>query len=164
MIQDPIRQLMDEREITDRLNDYCRALDLMDLAILDGVFTTDCVVEFGPDKRLNSEGADAVRRSLERLWRWQRTSHHLSNVQISFGGADTASSTSYVLAWHERPDGTTATIYGQYRDRWRRTGEGWRIARRKMLMNGCDAGFTVNIHRLERTSPPEGWVAPVIDR
>ena len=164
MTQDQIRQLMDEREITDRLHDYCRALDLMDLAILENVFTADCVVEFGPDERLNSVGADAVRKSLERLWRWQRTSHHLSNVQIRFEDTDTASSTSYVLAWHERPDGTTATIYGQYRDQWRRMSEGWRIARRRMLMNGCDAGFTVDIHPLERRLPPEGWAAPDIDR
>jgi len=164
MTQDQIRQLIDEREITDRLHDYCRALDLMDLAILEDVFTADCVVEFGPDERLNSVGAEAVRKSLERLWRWQRTSHHLSNVQIRFEDADTASSTSYVLAWHERPDETMTTIYGQYRDQWRRTDVGWCIARRRMLMNGCDAGFTVDIHPLERQPPPEGWVAPQIDR
>ena len=164
MTPDPIQELMDERDIAHRLHEYCRALDLMELSLLDQVFAEDCVVEFGPDERLNSVGAAAVRQSLERLWRWRRTSHHLSNVQIRFDGAGTASSTSYVLAWHERPDGSTATIYGQYRDAWRRTDGGWRIARRTMLMNGCDAGFTVDIHPLERAAPPDGWVAPEIDR
>jgi hypothetical protein len=33
-----------------------------------------------------------------------------------------------------------------------------------MEMNGCDAGFTVNLHRTARRAPPAGWVAPNIDR
>jgi ketosteroid isomerase-like protein len=159
-----LRQLIDERDITQVLKEYCRALDTMDLTIFDHIFTDDCEVEFGPDERLNSRGRDAVRSSLERLWRWARTSHHLSNVQICFDRPDSASSVSYVLAWHERPDGTSATIYGQYHDDLVRTGEGWRISKRVMYMNGCDAGFTVDIHPFPRRPPPEGWVAPQIDK
>ena len=59
MTQD--QKLIDEREITDRLHDYCRALDLMDLAI--HVFTADCVVEFGPDERLASAQKPCANRS-----------------------------------------------------------------------------------------------------
>jgi hypothetical protein len=33
-----------------------------------------------------------------------------------------------------------------------------------MEMNGCDAGFTVNLHRTARRVAPAGWVAPNIDR
>jgi hypothetical protein len=32
------------------------------------------------------------------------------------------------------------------------------------MMNGNDAGFTVNVFPSERRQPPAGWVAPVIDR
>ena len=151
-----LQRLLDERDIAHLLNEYCRALDLMDLSIFEHVFAQDCEVEFGPDERLNSRGLDGVRASLERLWRWQRTSHHLSNIQIRFDGDDEASSTSYVIAWHERADGSTATIYGQYHDRLTRTPEGWRIARRVMYMNGADAGFTVDIHPFPRRQPPDG--------
>ena len=157
-------RLADRQEIADLLHEYCRALDLMDLAAIAAVFTEDCRVEYGPEDRLRSQSASGVAKSLERMWRWARTSHHLSNVQIAFESPDLARSVSYVLAWHERPDGSTATVMGQYHDQLVRRKDGWRIAERRMDMNGCDAGFTVNLHRTPRRSPPEGWVAPNIDR
>ena len=153
----------DRQAITDVLVQYCCALDLMDLPALAALFTDDCVVEYGPGEFLRCRGSAALEKSLERMWRWSRTSHHLSNVLIRFEGDDTAVSSSYVHAWHERPDGSTATIFGQYHDRFVRRPPGWRISERRMLMNGCDAGFTVNINRLDRAPPPPGWTAPDID-
>lgn len=153
----------DRRAISDLLVDYCRALDEMDLDTLAGLFSEDCEVEYGPGEALRSSGRAALRKSLERMWRWSRTSHHLSNVRIEFDGPDAARATSYVLAWHERPDGTTATVYGQYRDRLQRRDGRWQIVARRMLMNGCDAGFTVRLHRLDRRPAPAGYVAPDID-
>src|SRR5690349_18294394 len=76
-----------DREV---LHKYCRALDLMDLEAIAVLFTEDCVVEYGPEERLRSKGAAGVAASLQRLWRWRRTSHHLSNIQIRFEGADRA--------------------------------------------------------------------------
>lgn len=158
------RELIDRQAITDVLVDYCCALDRMDLPRLAALFTNDCVVEYGPEAALQSRGAAALAKSLERMWRWQRTSHHLSNVQVEFTETDEARVGSYVYAWHERPDGSTATILGQYRDRFVRIGDRWRIAERRMEMNGCDAGFKVNIYPFERIAAPPGWVAPDIDR
>lgn len=153
----------DRLAIHDVLADYCRWLDSMDLEALAALFTNDCDVEFGPDQRLNSTGRTALARSLARMWRWSRTSHHLSNVQIRFTNESEASAVSYVLAWHERPDGSTATVYGQYRDRLEKHGGRWLIAQRTMLENGSDAGFTVNLHQLERRPAPADWVAPTVD-
>ena len=153
----------DRQAITDVLVQYCRALDLMDLPALAALFTDDCVVEYGSGEFLRSRGSEALQKSLERMWRWSRTSHHLTNVLIRFEGDDAAVSSSYVYAWHERPDGSTATIFGQYHDRFVRRPRGWRISERRMLMNGCDAGFTVNINRLDRAPAPPGWTAPDID-
>ncbi len=91
------------------LVEYCRALDLMDLPAIARVFTEDCEVEDTAPKNACAAVAltFGVAKSLERMWRWARTSHHLSNVQIAFDGPDLARSVSYVLAWHERPDGST---------------------------------------------------------
>ena len=102
------------------LNEYCRALDAMELDAVASLFCDDCVVEYGPEERLQSRGRAALRKGLERLWRWARTSHHMSNIQVSLGGEDEAVANSYVIAWHERPDGTTAAVWGQYEDRLRR--------------------------------------------
>lgn len=153
----------DRWAIADLLHVYCEALDGMDLARLREIFTADCTVEFGPDARLNAVGVEPLIAALSRLWRWRRTSHHLSNVRIVFDGAQAANVVSYVIAWHERPDRSTATLYGVYRDHVVRTAQGWRIARRRQEMNGADAGFSVGIHPAARRPPPDGWTAPQID-
>ncbi len=154
-------RLVERQAITDVLIEYCTALDRMDLARLGGLFTEDCVVDYGPEEWLQSRGREALERSLARMWRWSRTSHHLSNVQIDFRDDDEAFVRSYVHAWHERSDGSSATILGQYHDRCVRGSEGWRIAERRMVMNGCDAGFKVNIHPFERIPPPDDWRPPL---
>ena len=91
-----IERILDRQAIGELLTEYCRALDLMDLDAIAKVFTADCRVEYGPEERLTSHGAAGVAKSLERMWRWARTSHHLSNIQIDFEGADEARAISYV--------------------------------------------------------------------
>lgn len=150
----------DRLAIHDLLTDYCLHLDRMDLAALARLFTADCEVIYGPDPHLTARGAAALETSLARMWRWQRTAHHLSNIRLWPDGPDRALSESYVMAWHERPDGTTATVFGRYLDRLSRTPDGWRIAQRRMEMNGADAGFGVAIPQAPRHPPPPGWTAP----
>ncbi len=163
MEQRSLQELIARQQITDVLIEYCCALDRMDLPRLSALFTEDCVVDYGPQEALKARGAAALEKSLERMWRWSRTSHHLTNARIDFAGDDEAHVRSYVYAWHERADGSTATVLGQYEDRFVRQDKRWRIAERRMLMNGCDAGFTVDINRFERIAAPDGWVAPNID-
>jgi ketosteroid isomerase-like protein len=148
--------LLDKQAITEVLYAYCAHLDRMDLDALAGLFTDDCVVYYGPEPRLQSHGSDGLRRDLARMWRWARTSHHLSNVMVTLDDDGVhAGATSYVTAWHERPDGSTATMMGQYQDRLVREADGrWRISRRRQELIGNDAGFDVNINRFERISRP----------
>ncbi|WP_210490907.1 nuclear transport factor 2 family protein [Microvirga antarctica] len=155
-----IREIEDRILIGEVLSGYCRMLDTMDLNQVGNLFTLDCVVEFGPDERLNARSAQALASNLSRLWRWRRTSHHLSNVEVAFRSDSEACASSYVIAWHERPDGTTATLYGTYRDTLVRTVDGWRISTRRQEMNGSDAGFTVGIFPASRAAPPAGWAPP----
>jgi ketosteroid isomerase-like protein len=147
---DLLADLRDRQQITELIFEYCRTLDAMDLDALVALFTPDCVVDYGPEPRLRSDGADGLRRDLARMWRWARTSHHSSNVQIDLVADDAATACSYVLAWHEAPDGSTATMTGQYHDRLVRTDGRWRIAARRQVMTGNDAGFTVGINPFER--------------
>jgi ketosteroid isomerase-like protein len=145
---DPLQRLLDRAAITEVIHEYCRTLDEMDLDGLSALFTTDCYVDYGPE--IHSSGAAQLKADLGRMWRWARTSHHGSGVQIRFTAPDTATATSYVLAWHERPDGSTATMMGQYHDEFVRQADGWRIARRRQVLTGNDAGFTVAINRFQR--------------
>ncbi len=152
--------LEDRRAIEDLLIDYCLHLDRMDLPALARLFTPDCRVIYGPDPHLMAEGSQALQASLARMWRWTRTAHHLSNVRIWLDNKDTAHSESYVHAWHERADGSTATIFGRYLDHHARDPQGWRIKERRMQMNGADAGFRVAIPQAPRHLPPPGWAPP----
>ena len=114
------------------------------------LFTEDCVVVYGPEERMQSRGAASLASSLRRLWRFTRTSHHLSNVVIDFDGPDAARGCSYVLAWHQQPDGSARTLYAQYHDRFVRTPTGWRIAERRQLTNGSDVPWDLALAEAER--------------
>lgn len=155
-----LQELLDRQAIAEVLTDYCRHLDRMDLPALAGLFTPDARVVFGPDPRLRAEGRAALEASMARMWRWRRTAHHLANLRIWFEGPDAARSEAAVLAWHERADGGTATLWGLYHDRLRRLPEGWRIAERRMEAQGSDAGFRVPIPPAFRAPPPPGWQPP----
>jgi 3-hydroxyacyl-CoA dehydrogenase/3-phenylpropionate/cinnamic acid dioxygenase small subunit len=143
-------RMRDRMEITSVLHRYCAMLDRMDLDLVPTLFTDDCLVVYGPDERMQSRGAADLALSLRRLWRFDRTSHHLSNVEIEFMGDDEARAQSYVLAWHRRPDGSSNTLYAEYRDRLVRTERGWRIAERRQLTHGSDAPWDRPLAEAER--------------
>ncbi len=144
----------DRLAITRLLHRYCAMLDRMDLDLVPELFTDDCVVVYGPEERMQSRGAANLASSLRRLWRFARTSHHLSNVEIDFDGADEAQGRSYVLAWHQQPDGASRTLYAQYHDRFVRTPAGWRIAERRQYTNGSDVPWDLALAESERLPEP----------
>jgi ketosteroid isomerase-like protein len=160
MDADALRRIEDRQAIADLLVDYCRHLDRLDLAALAALFAEDCRVTYGADPRLAAEGREALAASLARMWRWRRTAHHLTHARIWLDGADAARAESYVIAWHQRPDGATATAHGRYLDRLVRTAEGWRIAERRMDLNGAEGAFRVAIPDAPRPPPPPGWTPP----
>jgi ketosteroid isomerase-like protein len=144
------RDELDRRAITSVLHGYCRMLDSLDLERVPAFFTEDCEVVYGPDPRMQSHGAADLERALRRLGRFARTSHHLSNVEIELTGPDSATSVSYVLAWHQQPDGISRTLYAQYHDRFVRTTGGWRIAERRQLTNGSDVPWDLPLSEAPR--------------
>ena len=112
-------------------------LDTIELDLVRELFTRDCAVVYGDAEGMRSRGAADLQQSLRRLFRFARTSHHLSNVDIEIVGG-TARATSYVLAWHQFPNGRSNTLYARYEDRLVRTDAGWRIAERRQYTHGSD--------------------------
>jgi 3-hydroxyacyl-CoA dehydrogenase len=145
----------DRIAITRLLHRYCSMLDTMELELVQELFTDDCLVVYGPDERMQSRGAAELAGSLRRLWRFERTSHHLSNVDLDFDGPGAAHGRSYVLAWHQQPDGASRTLYAEYNDRFVRTGAGWRIAERRQLTHGTDVPWDLPLAAVERRPVPE---------
>lgn len=142
-----LEQLSDHQDLSDLLHAYCRAVDDNRPDDIAALFTEDCVLDYGGDYT-HLVGRALARKffggGTDRLY--QRTAHHVSNIEITFTGADadgnrTASGCAYVLAWHqfnqdqfdaEQPN---AWIYGRYLDRFVHqadgTGQGqWLIASR----------------------------------
>ena len=108
------------------------------------LFTSDATVDYGPEAA-TIIGADAIASTisvgLERTF--AATSHHVSNIQITFEGADRARSVTYLYAWHRYVDGSPdGELWGRYLHRFVRTDAGWRIAELVLQAAG-----TVDFHR-----------------
>jgi hypothetical protein len=138
-VTDALQQLLDRQEIVDVIHAYCRNVDLLRPADVAALFTADCVVDYGPGLGEPTQGSAELAERLARgLPRFAATSHHVSNIEITFGddGAN-ASAITYLYAWHrhhgDQPD---AHLWAQYHDRFVRAPEGWRIRERVLKVAG----------------------------
>jgi len=130
-------RLVDRAQIASVMATYTRCADLNLPDQQADTFAVDGRVSYHPGAWIEGRAAlaAAMRTSLARF---QRTSHHLGNIEVTFQGADAATAESTVIAWHRRLDGSEWTLYGRYVDRWVRSGGGWLIAERAL----CAAGAT----------------------
>lgn len=106
---------------------YCRALDRLDAALLDTVFTADADLDFGAIYRGPPAGFVAV--MLGFMGSMAATRHEVGNILIAADG-DRAGVESYVTAWHrlEGTDGTQELIVrARYLSTAALTGGAWRL-------------------------------------
>jgi ketosteroid isomerase-like protein len=139
-----VQELADRQSIVDLIHAYCLHFDNNEPEAVAALFTDDALVDYGPEAT-TIVGADAIATTiavgLERTF--LATSHHVSNIQITFDGADDARSVSYLYAWHRYADGSPdGELWGRYRHSFVRTGGGWRISR--LLL---EAAGTIDFHR-----------------
>jgi ketosteroid isomerase-like protein len=139
-----VQELADRQAIADLIHAYCLHFDNNEPDAVAALFTDDAVVDYGPEAT-PIVGADAIATTiavgLEQTF--LATSHHVSNIQITFDGADHARSVSYLYAWHRYVDGSPdGELWGRYRHSFVRTDSGWRIS--GLLL---EAAGTVDFHR-----------------
>ena len=139
-----VHELADRQAITDLIHAYCLHFDNNEPDAVAALFTDDALVDYGPEAT-TIVGADAIATTiavgLEKTF--LATSHHVSNIQITFDGADRARSVSYLYAWHRYVDGSPdGELWGRYRHSFVRTGGGWRIS--ELLL---EAAGTIDFHR-----------------
>ncbi len=125
--------LADRLDVIDVVNRYATALDARDWDLLDLVFAPDVKAEFGR----TCAGCEAVKELVRgMLGGCGPTQHLLANHRVEVAG-DEASCISSVRAFHAGRgpvEGQTYELFGEYHDRLRRTGAGWRIASRRMVV------------------------------
>jgi ketosteroid isomerase-like protein len=107
------------------------------LAVID-LYTEDGIWE-SPELKTRREGKEANRIFAQKLYGDGDVNargahrHFISNVQIDVEDSSNATGLAYWIFYHDNngPDGLKEiAMMGQYRDRFRKTGDGWRLAHR----------------------------------
>ena len=113
---------------------YSHAIDLGDPTAVADLFTADGVWE---SSEVRMVGVDEIRRGFGRRAALDRRSAHVcTNVAITVEAEDVATGVCYFTLYrHDGPVGAVAplagpVIVGVYRDRFRRTPDGWRFSQR----------------------------------
>lgn len=135
--------IRDRLAITDVLTQYSYRWDGKDSAGFAALFTEDGIMErwlFGElveGSRVEGKAAifDYARRSHEGRLADRQTRHHFSGIVFLELNEDTAVTENMALITHQTAEDPAAYISssGIYRNTWRKTADGWRIARRILM-------------------------------
>ncbi len=122
--------MTDRQDISDVLIRYATGIDRRDWPLFRTVFTDDCELDYGEIGTWN--GVDAVTEFMEQAHAMAgHTLHRLTNQAITVEG-DKATARTYIdglIMFGDNDSGVNAV--GFYDDELVRTGDGWRIARRR---------------------------------
>jgi len=138
MNNETLQQINDRQAITDGLHWYTKWVDRNRVDKQVEIFAEDGRICFGGDTW--TQGRAAIEALIHPLVQvYSATHHYITNIEITFEGADNASSQCYLHAWHRPVDGSADFIlYAQYHDNWVRTEEGWRIKERLLKVAGTE--------------------------
>ncbi|MGF2949900.1 nuclear transport factor 2 family protein [Microbacterium alcoholitolerans] len=131
-------EVLDRARLQDLALAYAEAVDAGDVDRVAGLFTEDAVFRAYDRPRGEAHGRAEIRALMDKLLdTFTGTLHHVSGPRAEFTGDDTAVGFVSLHAWHafveDRPDGI---LWGRYADEYLRTGSGWKIARRALLVHG----------------------------
>ncbi|TVZ02184.1 nuclear transport factor 2 family protein [Trebonia kvetii] len=127
-------ELGDRAAIVDVVSRYTYSLDERDWTLLDQVFSADAVGRYGGPGGPPLEGRDAIVAFIRSfLDGCGPTQHLLGNHMVEVAGEEATARCKARVYHHgagERAALTPYECFGVYRDRLRRTAEGWRITER----------------------------------
>ncbi len=135
------------------LNAYCWAVDSADIDAFVDLYMPDGIHDDGIRRRVGQVEIHSLVAGV--IQRYDATSHHLSNVEVTTNGkAAEAVASSHIYAWHRKAGQPDLEVWGQYRDRLCRSGGVWRFRERTLHVAGVrgldrDPGF----RRLSRQVP-----------
>jgi hypothetical protein len=144
-----IDELLAREAIRDTIAKYNVSGDRLKVDDYAACFAEDGIIETDrtdPAVAFRYDGREAI-RAWQRRWLEQTTSgarvhgatfvrHHLSTSKIDLTGPDTATARTYWVAWTDiGPDHA-----GYYRDTFRKVGDEWLIAHRRVRMDWRSPG------------------------
>ena len=148
-MDDDMRALLDERSIHRLVLDYAQAVDRLDESLLRQVFTADAVLE-GPGWRF--DGIEQICTIIPTMRDMFAAAWHAVHQQTIHLNGDRAAGENYCAGRHLQKGGyaenQVVTMIIRYQDEYARTPEGWRMARRKEIIDWTEVG-TVQSGRRE---------------
>jgi ketosteroid isomerase-like protein len=148
-----LQALADRQAIADVLARFCERVDEYQIDAAAELFTPDCLVDYGPGRGGEQKGREALRNRLAQgQGQFRRTHHQIGQVRVELDG-DEAAAVTYVTAWDELWDGRRETARLQYRDRLRRSPNGWLISERRTLATGIEGFEGVPWNWVPRAEP-----------
>lgn len=131
------------RAIAQTLHAYCRCVDEGRVEDFVALYAEDGAHDDGRRRRT---GRAEIRQLIEGvLARYDATSHHLSNVEITLLSESQARAHSYIYAWHRKAGAPDLEVWGRYQDTLILQ-HSWLIAERRLFVAGlrgldADPGF-----------------------
>jgi ketosteroid isomerase-like protein len=139
-----LQELADRQAIVDLIHAYCYHFDQNEPDAVAALFTAEATIDYGPEAT-RIVGADNIAATIAVGLNetFAATSHHVSNISITFDGPDAATGVTYLYAWHRYRDGSPdGHLWGRYHHRFERSSDGWRIGELVLRAAG-----TVDFHR-----------------
>ncbi len=145
-------RVADERAITDTAIRYTWALDGKAFGELDDVFLPNATANLGsPDRLVGREAI--VDKCSTALGKFAASQHLVGNHQVSIDG-DAATHRCYLQAQHIRANGALWMVGGRYEDEMVRTGDGWRIQHRDLIVMWTSSDTSAVV--AESSESPDG--------
>ncbi|MBN9675680.1 nuclear transport factor 2 family protein [Salipiger bermudensis] len=133
---DPVQRMLIEHECAKLTVLYCRHLDHLDPDAFAAIYTEDAVYKPAVEP-VPIEGRAAIRDWIGRYPKDRLGRHVATNQIVEVIDEDSATGSSYAIVFREPApregvisDRVTPRSLVEYSDSYRRTAEGWKIARR----------------------------------
>jgi ketosteroid isomerase-like protein len=138
-VEPELSRMLDKLEIREVLTRWCRGIDRGDVELMASTYHPDALDEHGP---FVYSGEEAARKYIARHKRdYKRHFHTTVSETIELDG-DVARCESYWIVYVIADDEEVATgeavqnFWGRYLDRFERRGGPWKIAERRMVLEG----------------------------
>ncbi len=139
---------LDRQAIEELVHRYCYYFDLNLPEELSKLFALDAVVDYGPEVA-NLVGREQIFEMVSKglSETFSATSHHISNLIITFQSDNSAKSTSYLYAWHKyHTKDEIGHLWGGYEHEFAKIEGVWLIKSLKLFGVGMQGFHRSNMH------------------
>ncbi|MEM1411430.1 MAG: nuclear transport factor 2 family protein [Pseudomonadota bacterium] len=139
-------QIADRFAISEVIAQYAYRWDAKDAEGFARLFTEDAVFEVSANGKLvpqgRLEGRPAILAYAKNAYAGRlagkQSRHHMTSLVFLALSTERATTENLVLVTHQSKDDATPQnrVSGVYRNQWRKTADGWQIARRLLTLDG----------------------------